>query len=79
MKITKRQLRRIIREEKQKVLVENRIQDQPKLFGRNKFNNSVIFIGEEKNVGKIVEVQIESSNQNNLFGKIKNNENIKAA
>ena len=61
------------------VLVENRIQDQPKLFGRNKFNNSVIFAGDEKNVGKIVKVQIESTNQNNLFGKIKNNENIRAA
>ena len=61
------------------VLVENRIQDQPKLFGRNKFNNSVIFAGDEKNVGKIVKVQIESTNQNNLFGKIKNNENMRAA
>ena len=61
------------------VLVENRIQDQAKLFGRNKFNNSVIFAGDEKNVGKIVKVQIESTNQNNLFGKIKNNENMRAA
>jgi len=61
------------------VLVENRIQDQPKLFGRNKFNNSVIFAGDEKNVGKIVKVQIENTNQNNLFGKIKNNENMRAA
>tara|TARA_B100000378_G_scaffold4076_1_gene3764 strand:+ start:9 stop:854 length:846 start_codon:yes stop_codon:yes gene_type:complete len=61
------------------VLVENRIQDQPKLFGRNKFNNSVIFAGDEKNVGKIVKVQIENTNQNNLFGKIKNNKNMRAA
>ena len=59
--------------------MENKIQDQLKLFGRNKFNNSVIFAGDEKNVGKIVKVQIESTNQNNLFGKIKNNENIRAA
>ena len=61
------------------VLVENRIQDQVKLFGRNKFNNSVIFVGDENNIGKIVKVKIESTNQNSLFGKIENNEDMKAA
>ena len=61
------------------VLVENRIQDQLKLFGRNKFNNSVIFVGDENNIGKIVKVKIESTNQNSLFGKIENNEDMKAA
>ena len=48
---------------------ENRIQNQTKLFGRNKFNNSVIFVGDENNIGKIVKVKIESTNQNTLFGK----------
>ena len=61
------------------VLVENRIQNQLKLFGRNKFNNSVIFIGDENNIGKIVKVKIESTNQNSLFGKIENNKDMKAA
>ena len=61
------------------VLVENRIQDQVKLFGKNKFNNSVIFAGDENNIGKIVKVKIESTNQNSLFGKIENNEDMKAA
>ena len=61
------------------VLVENRIQDQFKLFGRNKFNNSVIFVGDENNIGKIVKVKIESTNQNSLFGKIENNKDMKAA
>ena len=61
------------------VLVENRIQDQSKLFGRNKFNNSVIFVGDENNIGKIVKVKIESTNQNSLFGKIENNKDMKAA
>ena len=61
------------------VLVENRIQDQVKLFGRNKFNNSVIFAGDENNIGKIVKVKIESTNQNSLFGKIENNKDMKAA
>ena len=61
------------------VLVENRIQNQLKLFGRKKFNNSVIFIGDENNIGKVVKVKIESTNQNSLFGKIENSKDMKAA
>ena len=61
------------------VLVENRMQNQLELFGRNKFNNSVIFEGDKNNIGKIVKVKIESTNQNSLFGIIKNNKNMKAA
>ena len=61
------------------VLVENKLKNQNKLFGRNKYMNSVIFEGSEKNIGKIMEVKIESSNQNNLFGKILNNTKEKAA
>ena len=61
------------------VLVENRMQNQFKLFGRNEFNNSVIFEGNENNIGKIIKVKIENTNQNSLFGKIKNNKDMKAA
>jgi len=61
------------------VLVENRMQNQLELFGRNKFNNSVIFAGDKNNIGKIVKVKIESTNQNSLFGIIENNKNMKAA
>ena len=61
------------------VLVENKIIDQPKLFGRNRFNNSVIFEGNKNNIGKIVKVKIESTNQNSLFGKIENTKDMKAA
>ncbi len=61
------------------VLVENKLKNQNKLFGRNKYMNSVIFEGSEKNIGKIMEVKIESSNQNNLFGKILNNTKERAA
>jgi len=61
------------------VLVENKIYDQSKLFGRNKFNNSVIFLGDKSDIGKIIKVKIESSNQNSLFGKIENNEDMRAA
>jgi len=55
------------------VLVENKLNGQNKLFGRNKYLNSVIFDGDEKKVGKVVKVKIESSNQNTLFGYIENN------
>jgi tRNA-2-methylthio-N6-dimethylallyladenosine synthase len=61
------------------VLVENKMQNQLELFGRNKFNNSVIFAGGKNNIGKIVKVKIESTNQNSLFGRIENKKNMKAA
>jgi len=61
------------------VLVENRMQNQYKLFGRNEFNNSVIFSGNESNIGKIIKVKIENTNQISLFGKIENNKNMEAA
>ena len=54
------------------VLVENKIKDQDKYFGRNEFFNSVIFDGDKKDIGKIVKVIVENSNQNTLFGKIMN-------
>ena len=55
------------------------MQNQLELFGRNKFNNSVIFSGDKNNIGKIVQVKIESTNQNSLFGRIENKKNMKAA
>ena len=61
------------------VLVENKLKDQNKFFGRNKYMSSVIFNGSQKNIGKIAKIKIESSNQNNLFGKILNNTKEKAA
>ena len=60
------------------ILVENKIKGQDKLFGRNKYLNSVIFKGDEKNIGKIIKVKIEGCNQNSLFGKIAQN-NMRAA
>ena len=53
-----------------KVLVENKMDNQTKLFGRNKYINSVIMDGDEKNIGQEVDVYIEKFNQNTLFGKI---------
>jgi len=61
------------------VLVENQMKDKVKLFGRTDYMSSVIFNGDKKNVGKIVKVKIENSNQNTLFGKIILTENKKAA
>ena len=52
------------------VLVENKILDQNKLFGRNIYLNSVIFDGSETSVGKIVKVNIKDYNQNTLFGEL---------
>ena len=52
------------------VLVENKIKSQNKLFGRNKYLNSVIIEGNDEFVGKLVDVYIDNCNQNTLFGKI---------
>tara|TARA_A100001011_G_scaffold23091_1_gene23096 strand:+ start:2299 stop:3633 length:1335 start_codon:yes stop_codon:yes gene_type:complete len=60
------------------VLVENKMETGNKLFGRNKYLNPVIFKGDEKNIGKITKVKIESSNKNSLFGQLEN-KNMKAA
>ena len=53
------------------VLVENRMKDGIKLFGRTEYMTSVIFDGNLDNIGKIVQVEVTSSNQNTLFGKLK--------
>ena len=50
------------------VLVENKMEKQNKLFGRNKYISPVIFEGDEKHIGKLVKVKVQTSNQNTLFG-----------
>jgi len=52
------------------VLVENIMKDGIKLFGRTEYMTSVIFDGDIDDIGKIVQVEITSSNQNSLFGKL---------
>ena len=61
------------------VLVENKMKDKLKLFGRTEHMISVIFNGSVENIGKIVQVKINNSNQNSLFGKIIKIENKKVA
>ncbi len=52
------------------VLVENKMNNQDKLFGRNEYMTSVIFKGNKNLIGKVTPVKIKSSNQNSLFGEI---------
>tara|TARA_B110000444_G_C18446146_1_gene413519 strand:+ start:195 stop:362 length:168 start_codon:yes stop_codon:yes gene_type:complete len=49
------------------------MKDKIKLFGRTEYMTSVIFDGGLENIGKIVQVEITGSNQNSLFGKLKEN------
>ena len=55
------------------------MKDKIKLFGRTEHMTSVIFDGSIDNIGKIVEVEIKSSSQTSLFGKVKQNYNQKVA
>ena len=50
------------------VLVENKLKDQDKFFGRNSKMTSVIFTADACKPGDLIKVKIISSNQNNLFG-----------
>ena len=50
------------------VLVENRMSKSTKFFGRSEYMTSVIFDGNDEDVGKIIKVKIKNSNQNTLFG-----------
>ena len=61
------------------VLVENKMKDGVKLFGRTEYMTSVIFDGNSKYIGKVVKVEIIDSNRNSLFGKIKENYDQKVA
>ena len=51
-----------------KVLVENKTNESNKFFGRSEYMTSVIFDGNDQDVGKIIKVKINNSNQNTLFG-----------
>ncbi len=61
------------------VLVENRMNDKSKLFGRSEYMTSVLFNGSDDLIGKIVKIKILNSNQNTLFGEINDQINQKVA
>ena len=52
------------------VLVENRMKDKSKLFGRSEYMTSVLFSGNDELIGKIVKVKILNSNKNKKVRKI---------
>ena len=60
------------------VLVENKLDNQEKYFGRTKYMLPVIFDAENCKIGELINVKINSFNQKNLFGIYKTNK-MKAA
>ena len=62
------------------VLIENRMKNQSKYFGRNEnLTPVVISNASQKDVGKIISVRIKDSNRNTLFGVKENMEREVAA
>ena len=55
------------------VLFENKLDNQDKYFGRDKFLNSVIVQSEKDLTGQILDIEVNAFNHNNLFGKILSN------
>ena len=60
------------------VLIENKLNNQKKYFGRTKHMTPVIFETDNCKIGELVNVKITSFNQKNLFGIYKTNK-MKAA
>tara|TARA_B100001123_G_scaffold423884_1_gene534589 strand:- start:3030 stop:4319 length:1290 start_codon:yes stop_codon:yes gene_type:complete len=60
------------------VLIENKLNNQEKYFGRTRYMTPVIFDADNCKIGELINVKITSSNQKNLFGIYKSNR-IKAA
>ena len=50
------------------VLVENKMKESTKFFGRSEHMTSVVFDANDEDVGNIIKVKINNSNQNTLFG-----------
>ena len=61
------------------VLAENQTEDRSKIFGRSEYMTSVIFEGNKKDIGKILQIKITKSNRNTLFGKVIDNLKQKVA
>ncbi len=61
------------------VLVENKTNESAKYFGRSEYMTPVIFDANDKDVGSIVQVKINKSNRNTLFGELISNSETKVA
>ena len=59
--------------------MENKIKNQDKFFGRTFELTPVFFDATEKDVGKIIEVEINDFNQHSLYGSKKKLDNGVAA
>jgi tRNA-2-methylthio-N6-dimethylallyladenosine synthase len=57
-----------------KVLFENKLDKQDKYFGRDKFLNSVIVESDKYLTGQMLDITINNSNHNSLFGTISTKE-----
>ena len=55
------------------VLVENKLSNQNKYFGRTKHMNAVFFEANDCKIGDSINIKITSFNQKNLFGIYKTN------
>ena len=60
-------------EKSTEVLFENKLNNQNKYFGRDKFLNSVIVQSSEDLTGQILDIKIKDFNHNSLFGTILSN------
>ena len=58
-----------LEEKKMEVLVENKLINQNSFFGRTRKMTPVIFESTSCSPGDLIQIEIISSNQNNLFGK----------
>ena len=56
------------------MLFENKLDNQNKYFGRDKFLNSVIVPSNQNLTGQLLDVKISNFNHNSLFGAIPTNE-----
>ena len=57
------------------VLFENKMKDQSKYFGRDKFLNSIVVESKKDLTGQLLKIKINNYNHNSLFGEIISNEN----
>ena len=61
------------------ILVENKTDEGTKFFGRSEYMTPAIFDGKDSDVGNVIKVKINNSNQNTLFGESLNNLKQKVA
>jgi len=61
------------------VLFENKMKNQNKYFGRDKFLNSIVVESDEDLTGQLLNVKINNFNHNSLFGEIFSNKSRNCA